>query len=190
MRHGETEWSRDKKHTGRADIDLTTAGEQQARELACCLGGDHPALVLSSPRSRTLRTAELAGLTDVVTDQDLAEWDYGDFEGRTTAEIREELPQWTIWTGEVPGGERIDQVAKRADRVLARIIDAIADGDVIVVGHGHFNRILAARWIEMPAVVGQHLWLDTGTICELGFEHDHRAIKRWNLPPSAAGSVL
>lgn len=146
--------------------------------------------MLSSPSGRARRTADLAGLTDVEIDADLAEWDYGDYEGLTTAEIRQDHPQWTIWTGEVPGGESIDQVSVRADRVLARIADALQSGDVIVVGHGHFNRILAARWIELPAVEGQHLWLDTGAVCVLGFEHDHRAMLRWNLPPVAAGSVL
>lgn len=129
-------------------------------------------------------------MTAVEIDADLAEWDYGDYEGVTTAEIREHQPQWTIWTGEVPGGESIDEVQQRADAVLARVWSAIATGDVIVVGHGHVNRVIAARWIKLPAAAGQHLWLDTGTICVLGFEHDHSAIQRWNLPPSAAGAVL
>jgi len=190
VRHGETEWSRDKKHTGRTDIELTPVGEQQARELAGPLSRIRPVLVLCSPSGRARRTAELAGLTDVVIEPDLAEWDYGDFEGLTTAEIRQSHPQWTIWTGDVPGGEGIEQVAERADRVLGRISEALHPGDVIAVGHGHFNRIIAARWIDLPAVGGQRLWLDTGTLCVLGFEHDHRVIQRWNLPPAAADSVL
>lgn len=177
-------------HTGRTEVDLTAVGEQQARELACVFGGVKASLVLSSPSRRATRTAELAGLADVVIDADLAEWDYGDFEGITTAEIRQHRPQWTIWTGEVPNGETIEEVARRADRVLGRIRESLPAGDVIVVGHGHFNRILAARWVGLPAADGQHLWLDTGTVCVLGFEHDHPAIRRWNIPPSAAGSVV
>ncbi len=165
-------------------------GEQQARELACLVGSLAPALVLSSPSRRAIHTAELAGLTEIVIDADLSEWDYGDFEGITTAQIRQDRPQWAIWTGEVPGGETIEQVAARADRVLDRVRKALPGGDVVVVGHGHLNRILAVRWIELPAVEGQHLWLDTGTICVLGFEHDEPAIQRWNLPPAAAGAAV
>lgn len=158
--------------------------------MAAVLGGRHPALVLCSPSDRARRTAELAGLSEVLIDADLAEWDYGDFEGLTTAEIRQDRPGWTIWTGEVPGGESIEQVARRADRVVGRIAEALPRGDVIVVGHGHFNRVIAARWIDLPAAAGEHLWLDTGALCVLGFEHDHPAIQRWNLPPVAAGTVL
>jgi len=146
--------------------------------------------VLSSPSGRARRTAELAGLANVVLDADLAEWDYGDLEGITTAEIRVHRPQWTVWTGDVPGGETIEQVERRADQVLERISEAMPRGDVIVVGHGHLNRVVAARWIGLPATAGQHLWLDTGAVCVLGFEHDHPAIQRWNLPPSTAGSVV
>ncbi|MGB9376076.1 MAG: histidine phosphatase family protein [Mycobacteriales bacterium] len=191
LRHGETDWSRDKKHTGRTDIELNAVGERQALELAGALSQLRPELVLSSPKERARRTAELAGLSDVVTDPDLVEWDYGDFEGITTAEIREQgRPDWTIWTGGVPHGEHIEDVSRRVDRIVDRIREAITRGDVVVVGHGHANRIVAARWIELPPTAGEHLWLDTGTVCVLGFEHGHPAILRWNLPPASAGEVL
>ena len=146
--------------------------------------------MLSSPSERATRTAELAGLRDVVVDEDLVEWDYGDYEGITTAEIRERRPQWTVWTHDLPGGETADRVTARADRVLARIRAAMGDGDVIAVGHGHFSRVMAARWIGLAGTEGQHLGLDTGTVCVLGFEHDHPAIHRWNLPVEALSAVL
>lgn len=190
VRHGETEWSRDRRHTGRTDIALTEVGERQARELTDALRGLRPALVLSSPRVRATRTAELAGLTNVVVDDDLGEWDYGEYEGLTTAEIRRDRPGWTIWTGDPPGGETAEQVAERADRVLARVGSALSGGDVVIVGHGHFSRVLAARWIELPATAGQRLALDTATLCILGYEHDHRVLLRWNVPPAAAQPIL
>ncbi len=190
LRHGATDWSRDKKHTGRTDIPLNAAGEQQARDLAAAVGGLHPALVLCSPKTRAVRTAELAGLHDPVIDDDLVEWDYGAYEGRTTAEIRQDHPQWTLWTGDPPGGETASQVSARADRVVDRIAAAITEGDVLVVGHGHFHRVIAVRWIGLAAIEGQHFFLDTATICVLGFEHDHRAVLHWNLPAAAIGTVL
>ncbi len=149
-----------------------------------------PALVLSSPLRRALRTAELAALSDVVVDDDLREWDYGEYEGRTTEEIRQARPGWTIWTGDPPGGETAEQVSARADRVLSRARGALRTGDVIIVGHGHFLRLLTARWIELPASAGQRFWLDTGTLCVLGFEHGNAAMLRWNLPAAAAAAVL
>jgi broad specificity phosphatase PhoE len=139
---------------------------------------------------RALRTAELAGLSDVAFDDDLREWDYGEYEGRTTAEIRQDRPGWTIWTGDPPGGETAAQVAERADRVLRRVADALPTGDVVVVGHGHFLRLLTARWLELPPSAGQRFWLDTGTLCVLGFEHANAAMLRWNLPAAAAAEVL
>ena len=190
VRHGETEWSRDKKHTGRTDIPLTEAGERQAGELAAALADVEPALVLCSPSSRATRTAELAGLPNVTIDGDVREWDYGEYEGITTVEIRRTRPAWTIWTGDPPGGETAEQVTQRADRALARITDVLGRGDVIVVGHGHFSRVLAARWVHLPASAGQHFWLDTATICVLGYEHEHRAFRRWNVPAAAAVGML
>ncbi|MDP9239703.1 MAG: histidine phosphatase family protein [Actinomycetota bacterium] len=190
LRHGETEWSRDKKHTGNTDLPLTPAGEEQARQLARLLPNIRPALVLSSPLARALRTAELAGLSDVVVDDDLKEWDYGRYEGLTTAEIREGRPGWSIWTGDPPGGETAEQVAARADRVLRRVSEALHRGDVIIVGHGHFLRMLTARRLELPPSAGQRFFLDTGTLGVLGYEHDHTAMLRWNLPAAAAADVL
>lgn len=190
VRHGETEWSRDKKHTSRSDIPLTEVGERQAGELAAALAHVQPVLVLSSPRSRATRTAELAGLRDVVVDDDVREWEYGEYEGITTAEIRRNRPGWTIWTGDPPGGETAEQVTERADRALARISAALGSGDVIVVGHGHFNRVLGARWLGLPAAWAQHLALDTATICVLGHEHEYRVVWRWNVPAGAATVML
>lgn len=190
LRHGETQWSRDKLHTGRTDIPLTATGEEQAREFAPVLAGLRPALVLSSPRGRALRTAELAGLGDVVVDEDLDEWDYGEYEGMSTAQIRADRPGWTIWTGDPPGGETAAQVTARADRVLQRIAGSLEGGDVVVVGHGHALRLLTTRWLDLPEQAGQYFWLDTGTLCLLGFEHDHHAMLYWNLPAAAAADVL
>ncbi len=142
LRHGETEWSRTGRHTGRTDLPLTERGEQQARSLAARFADHQPALVVSSPRQRALRTAELAGLTvDRVAD-DLVEWDYGDLEGLTTSTIRGTQPGWTIWNGKVPGGEAIDQVAARVSRVLKSVLPDLDRGDVVLVGHGHALRVL------------------------------------------------
>lgn len=185
LRHGETEWSRDKRHTGRTDVPLTPRGEEQARRLAPALRGLRPALVLSSPLQRAVRTVELARLGDVVIDRDLEEWDYGDYEGLTTARIRDGRPGWTIWTGDPPSGETAAQVAGRADRVLRRIAGPLQARDVVVVGHGHYLRVLTTRWLELPVSAGRCFWLDTGTLCVLGFEHDHQAMLGWNLPPVA-----
>ncbi|MEP6696093.1 MAG: histidine phosphatase family protein [Pseudonocardiales bacterium] len=190
VRHGETEWSRDKLHTGRTDIALTALGEQQARELADVLSSVRPVLALSSPRARAVRTAELAGLAGVVLDDDLVEWDYGEYEGRTTAEIRQNRPGWTIWTGNPPGGETAEQVAVRADRVLRRIEAVLPEGDVVIVGHGHHLRMLTTRWLDLAPSAGQGFSLDTATVGVLGFEHDHHAVRRWNLPAAAAAGAL
>src|SRR5581483_11239219 len=144
VRHGETEWSASGRHTGVTDLPLTPAGRRQAEAVREVLGDLRPALVLSSPRSRALVTAELAGLAvDDVTD-DLAEWDYGDYEGKTTAEIREDVPGWTLFDDGVPGGETSEQVGARADRVLTRAAAALPEGPVVLVGHGHFSRVLGA----------------------------------------------
>ncbi len=179
VRHGETEWARLGRHTGRTDAPLTDLGREQARSVAEKLAGVPFALVLSSTLSRALETARLAGFADrVEADPDLAEWDYGAFEGRTSSEIREEIPGWTIWTDGPVAGETILDVAARADRVVARARSA--DGDVLAFGHGHLLRILAARWLGLPPDDGRLLALSTATISVLGWEHDAPVIVRWN----------
>jgi probable phosphoglycerate mutase len=186
VRHGETEWSAAGRHTGSTDLPLTAAGEQQARALVPMLADIHPVLVLCSPRERAMRTAQLAELrVDEVT-EDLAEWNYGSYEGRTTHEIRAERPGWSIWTDGVPGGESGTDVAARADRVLGRAAHAMLDGPVVLVGHGHFSRVLAARWMGMPVSGGAHLLLGTAAPSILGAQYGTRAIVRWNLPNPAA----
>ena len=146
VRHGETEWSRSGQHTSRTDLPLTPAGERQAESLKRMLAGHRFALVLSSPMKRAIDTCNLVGLTPEISG-DLREWDYGDYEGLTTPEIQKRVPGWTIFTGAVPNGETAEQVAARADRVIARAL--AADGDVALFGHGHLSRVLAARWIGL-----------------------------------------
>jgi broad specificity phosphatase PhoE len=178
-RHGETEWSRSGRHTGRTDIPLTETGRKQAAALGERLRGHPFALVLTSPRSRAADTARLAGFGDVmVVDEDLSEWDYGDFEGRKTDEIREQHPDWTIWRGPWPGGESIDQVAARADRILQRA--GTIDGDVLIFSHGHLLRVLAARWLGREPEAGGMFALSTATISLLGWEREAAVIERWN----------
>jgi broad specificity phosphatase PhoE len=179
IRHGSTEWSVSGKHTSFTDVQLTEAGRRDAERLRERMAGRRFALVLTSPRARARVTAELAGYGDVAqVDEDLVEVDYGEYEGRTTPEIRVEQPGWTVWAHGSPGGETVDQVGARADRVIERAL--AADGDTLVFAHGHLLRILGARWIELPAIYGGHLLLDTGSICELGFERERRAIVLWN----------
>jgi probable phosphoglycerate mutase len=178
VRHGETEWSRDGRHTGTTDLPLTEAGEAAARALAPRLAGESFALVLTSPLERARRTAALAGFPEAEVDGDLVEWDYGDYEGVTTDEIRQTVPDWTVWTHPCPGGESADQVSARLDRVVARC--HAASGDVLLVGHGHALRALAARWLELPATDGRLLKLDTGTVSVLGHERESPAVVRWN----------
>lgn len=177
IRHGETEWSRARRHTGRTDLPLTAAGREQALLAGRRLAGRSWALVLSSPLRRARETAQLAGL-DAEADGDLAEWDYGDVEGRTTAEVREETPDWEIWRDGPPGGETVEAVGERADRVIARALTA--EGDVALFSHGHMLRVLAARWIGLPATGGGAFKLDTAAVCELGFERERRVICVWN----------
>ncbi|MFD8499503.1 acid phosphatase [Amycolatopsis sp. NPDC059657] len=179
LRHGQTEWSAAGKHTGRTDIPLTPTGEDQARAVRLT---EKPPLVWSSPRQRALRTAELAGLTVTETTEDLAEWDYGDYEGITTDEIRETVPGWTVWTHPVPGGESAAEVAARADAVIARF--RAAGSDVIAVGHGHFSRVLVTRWVGLPAVSGVHFAVDPASITVLGDERGVPQIDHLNIPPS------
>ena len=186
VRHGATEWSVSGQHTGITDIPLTETGEAQAAALRERLAGVVPALVLCSPRQRALRTAELAGLrVDEVTD-DLAEWNYGEYEGRTTTEIRREVPDWSIWTHPVPGGETAAAVAARADRVLTRAAAALPEGPVVLVGHGHFSRVLGARWIGLPVAGGAHLLLGTAAPSLLSVQYGAPVLDHWNLPNPAA----
>jgi len=186
LRHGETEWSAARKHTSYTDVDLTPDGERQATALAAALAGRSFAAVLCSPRRRAMRTAALARLAAAV-DDDLAEWNYGSYEGRTTNEIRRDRPQWNLWTDGAPGGESPAQIQQRIDRLLARVRPAVHSGDVALVGHGHALRVVGARWIGLAVAGGGLLALDTATICVLGHEHGRPVIRRWNLPPVLAG---
>lgn len=178
VRHGETEWSASGRHTSTSDVPLTAAGEAGARELAPRLAGESFSLVLCSPRARARRTAELAGFADPEIDDDLVEWDYGDYEGITTDEIRRTVPDWTVWTHPSPGGESAEEVSTRLDRVVKRCRDA--EGDVLLVAHGHCLRALTARWLELPVTDGRHFRLDTGTVSVLGFERETPVVLRWN----------
>jgi probable phosphoglycerate mutase len=178
VRHGETEWSRDGRHTSTTDLELTPGGETVAVSLRGRLDDESFALVLTSPRRRARDTARLAGHPDAEVDADLAEWDYGDLEGLTTQEVREDLPGWTIWRGPVPGGESAEQVSARLDRVVARC--RATDGRVLLFGHGHSLRALAARWLGLPVADGRLLRLDTATVSVLGWEHESPVVLRWN----------
>jgi broad specificity phosphatase PhoE len=177
VRHGETEWSRDGRHTSTTDLALTDEGRQVAEGLCPRLDGEF-SLVLCSPRQRARETARLAGHPEAQPDQDLVEWDYGDLEGQTTQEIRETYPDWTIWTGPVPGGESAEQVTQRLDRVVERCRDA--SGRVLLFAHGHCLRALAARWLELPVAEGRHLRLETATVSILGWERETPVVARWN----------
>jgi broad specificity phosphatase PhoE len=179
VRHGETEWAANGRHTSVTDIPLLDSGRRDAELLRARLEGRDFRLVLTSPRQRARVTAELAGLGDVLeVDEDLVEVDYGEYEGLTTPEIRETVPDWTVWEHGSPGGETVDDVGVRADRVIERAL--AADGDVALFAHGHFLRILGARWIGLAASYGGNLLLSTGSLCELGFERERRAIVLWN----------
>ena len=182
VRHGETEWSRDGRHTSRTDLDLTATGEAQARALAPLLDGVRFDLVLASPRRRSQATAALLGYPDPVVDPDVAEWDYGSYEGRTSAEIQADVPDWRLWTHPVPGGETAAEVTARADRVVARL-RAEGGERALVVAHGHILRVLTARWLDQPASFGIHLLLDTATLSVLDWDRGSRVIDRWNLRP-------
>jgi probable phosphoglycerate mutase len=185
VRHGETEWARDGRHTGRTDVPLTPRGEEQARALAPLLAERKIAMVLVSPAERARRTAELAGLTELETDERLWEWDYGAYEGRTTVEIRQERPGWWLWRDGVVGGETVEQVGKRVDGALERVRPYLNEGDVVLVAHGHVLRVLTARWLGLPPKDGRLFKLSTGTLSALGTEHGEPVISFWNLP--AAG---
>jgi broad specificity phosphatase PhoE len=178
VRHGETEWSRDGRHTSTTDLPLTEEGRRVAETLRDRLDHQAFSLVLTSPRERARETARLAGHGEAHVDADLAEWDYGELEGLTTPQIRETYPDWTIWQGPVPGGESATQVSDRLDRVVARC--RAADGRVLVFGHGHALRALAARWLGLPVADGRHLRLDTATVSVLGWEREIPVVLHWN----------
>ncbi|CAM5714711.1 histidine phosphatase family protein [Streptomyces griseomycini] len=187
-RHGETEWSRAGRHTGRTDLPLTRHGEEQARSLVPLLAGRTFALVLTSPLVRARRTAGLAGLTGAVPDADLREWDYGGYEGVTTADIHRTRPGWDLWTDGVPPGpglpgESPEQVGERADRVLARVAGALDEGDVMLVAHGHLLRVLTARRLGLSPAEGRLFRLETGTLNRLSLEHGRPVIAEWNTRP-------
>jgi broad specificity phosphatase PhoE len=178
VRHGETEWSRDHRHTSVTDLPLTEVGVRVAAELGARLAGLGFDLVLTSPRLRARHTAELAGFPEAHVEGDLVEWAYGDYEGVTTQEIRETVPDWTVWTHPTPGGETADQVSARLDRVVVRT--RAHGGRVLLFGHGHALRALAARWIGQPVDEGRFLRLDTATVSVLGYERETPVILRWN----------
>jgi broad specificity phosphatase PhoE len=178
LRHAETEWSRSGQHTGRTDIPLTDKGREVAKALRPRLEGHAFALVLCSPLSRARETAQLAGLECSGLRDDLLEWDYGEYEGLTTPEIRKDRPDWFLWRDGVPGGEMPDDVAARCDRVVAEV--RAVDGRVALVAHGHILRALAARWIDVPVDLGGRLHLGTGTVSVLAYEREVAVISRWN----------
>ncbi len=185
IRHGETEWSRSGRHTGRTDVPLTELGGREAAALRRRLGDRWFSLVLSSPLTRAWETCRLAGYGDVaVKTDDLMEWDYGAYEGRTAAEIRVDAPGWSLWTDGVPGGETAEQVAIRTRRVIDGA--AQATGDVALFAHGHVLRILAAGWIGLAPREGRVLALGTTAISVLGWENGDRVIRTWNLLPGAS----
>jgi broad specificity phosphatase PhoE len=179
VRHAETEWSLSGKHTGRTDVPLTDAGRERARVLGERLRDRSFALVLVSPLERAQETARLAGLGDSFqVREDLLEWDYGEYEGITTREIREARPDWYLWTDGVPGGETAEEVGARCDRIVEEILGV--DGDVAIFAHGHVLRALGARWVEEPVSFGGRLYLTTGSLSTLGFEREVRVIRLWN----------
>jgi broad specificity phosphatase PhoE len=182
VRHGETEWSASGKHTSRTDVPLTEQGRLRAERLRDYLKGTRFDAVLVSPMVRARETCEIAGLGGrAVVDEGLKEWDYGVYEGRTTAEIRATEPGWSVWTSEIRGGETVEHVGERADGVIARALEAQGDaGRVILFAHAHILRILAARWVGLPATDGALLALGTGSVSVLGWERETRVIERWN----------
>lgn len=181
VRHGETGWSKDGRHTGRTDVPLLESGRSQARSLASRLAGRTFSLVLTSPLQRASLTCQLAGFgTRAEEADDLVEWDYGEYEGRTTEEIRQQRPGWTLFGDGVPGGESANDVGRRADRIVERV--RAQAGDVLCFAHGHVLRVLAARWIGLPPMGGSLWRCEAGSIGELGWEREVPVIARWNEP--------
>jgi probable phosphoglycerate mutase len=194
VRHGETEWSASGRHTGRTDVPLTDRGRRQALALAERLRDRRFARVLTSPLQRAAETCRLAGLgaDRALTREELREWDYGEYEGRRTVDIRQERPGWLLWNDGVPGGETLDEVGRRVDRVIDEI--RRVDGDVALFAHGHVLRVLAARWVGLHPREGRVLALDTGTVSILGYERETSVLRLWNQSPALedaeAGSAI
>jgi len=190
LRHGETEWSMADRHTGRTDIALTPHGEAAAKALEPMLSRRDIVAVFTSPARRAVTTAAFAGLSNAQPEPDLWEWDYGGYEGLTTAQILQRRPGWYLWRdGVIPGdaahpGETIEQVARRTERVLARVTPLLARGDVALVAHGHVTRVLTACYLRLPPADGRLFRLDTGTVSTLGAEHAEPVMMSWNVPPS------
>jgi probable phosphoglycerate mutase len=182
VRHGETEWTKDGRHTGRTDIPLTDRGRQQARELGPELQPWHFALVLASPLQRTRETCQLAGYQrEAQLRPDLVEWDYGSYDGKTRQQILEQRPNWSLWRDGGPGGETAAEVGHRADRIIKEI--RATSGDVLVFSHGHFLRVMTARWLDQAPEAGRFYALGTAALSVLGYEHDDPVIQRWNQTP-------
>ncbi|MGD8568505.1 MAG: histidine phosphatase family protein [Gammaproteobacteria bacterium] len=180
-RHGETQWSKSHQHTGLTDIPLTERGEKNARRLGEALQGADFTAVFSSPLKRAWRTCELAGFGAVAeADHDLVEWDYGDYEGQTTDEIQQQRPRWDVFRDGCPGGESVQQISSRANRVVARLRDT--EGDVLLFSHGHFLRVFAARWLDLDPDAGRYFYLSTAALSIVGFEHGRHdpVIRLWN----------
>jgi broad specificity phosphatase PhoE len=193
IRHGETEWSRSGQHTGRTDVPLTEEGRAAAARLGSAVAGRPIVATFTSPASRAADTARLAGLPSPQPDPDLQEWDYGGYEGLTSAEIGRRQMGWYLWRdGVIPGdaehpGETEAEVGGRADAVLRRVSPLLERGDVALVAHGHLLRVLAARWLGLAPAAGRYFGLDTGTLSLLGFEHDEPVIRMWNVTPDGTG---
>jgi probable phosphoglycerate mutase len=178
VRHGATEWSESRRHTGRTDVPLTSAGIAQAADLVRPLAAHRFGQVLTSPLARARETARIAGFADAVVDDDLLEWDYGAYEGRTTEDIRADRPGWTLWADGVVGGETAEEVAARTARVIGRA--GAAGGDTLLFAHGHVLRILTATYLELPPAAGARFALGTAEIGVLGWEHEYHTLRAWN----------
>jgi broad specificity phosphatase PhoE len=188
IRHGETAWSRTGQYGGRTDLPLTDAGVAAGRALRPLLARRHVVAAFTSPLSRAVRTAELAGLANVKPDPDLLEWDYGGYEGMTQEQIRAARPGWDLWRDGVIGGETLGQVAARTDAVLDRVRPLLRDGDVAIIGHGHLQRVLAARWLGLdPSAARMLSHPHTGTLSAFAYEHEQPVVSAWNVLPVTAG---
>jgi probable phosphoglycerate mutase len=183
LRHGETEWSKSGQHTGRTEVELTEAGQTQAKLAGGVLGELKlvDPLVISSPRQRSLTTAQLAGLSVDEESELLAEWDYGSYEGLTTEQIQETVPDWLVWTHGCPGGETVEQVSARADAAVATALEPMETRDVVFVSHGHFSRAVITRWVELPLIDGSRFGMITASIAVCGFEHGVRQLRALGL---------
>ncbi len=183
LRHGETEWSKSGQHTGRTEVELTEAGRTQAKQAGGVLTELElvDPLVISSPRQRSLTTAQLAGLSVDELSELLAEWDYGSYEGLTTEQIHETVPDWLVWTHGCPGGETVEQVSERADAAIAAALEHMESRDVVFVSHGHFSRAVITRWVELPLVEGSRFGMITASIAVCGFEHGVRQLQALGL---------